>query len=861
MYTNHTNDTRLWLKKRGPRLLGLLALIVLAGAVMRSAFQPGLLGMRTATPPGNVDASGVITAEEIALSSAQGGRIATFYVAEGDRVKAGQELVALDTALLEAQLDMAKAQLAVAQAGLKQMEAGARPGAMAVAEARLAQAKAAYPAAVQALADAQALRAHPQELDMQIAVAEMEVEAAEHCLQSAVALKDAAEVAKNALEYTQDQLHHWPYPMPPPKLPQELESAAYDWWKAWAGVNAASASLNEAQAQLAHWRKLRDDPQELNAQVDMAQAAVAQAAAAVDAAQAQLDAYQAGASQEQLSAARARVAQAQAALDALLAQREEMVVVAPMDGLVLSRAAHAGEVIAPGGKLLSLANLAEVRLTVYVAENRLGEVALNQKVLVTVDSFPGRTLEGRVVRIADRAQYTPRNVATKEERVNTVYAVEIALPNAEGLLKPGMPADARLVAATSVTSSTLSMAKAVTTSLGHLFSKLSAASGHTVQANNPLEASGVIQAEEIRIASEFQGFATQVPVQAGDRIATGQVLVVLDSSTVQSNVRQAQAALQTAQADLALVRARPRAEEVAAKRAQLAVAQAERDRAYAAWQAALHALQEPQELQQQMLKAEAQVALAVQNVQLAEADYYQARYAADHAEWNSTERHVLEFQAAAAKAALAAAQADERAAQAALQHLQGIQEQPLVLQAKVHAAEGEYRVAEAAMGVVQAELDDLLAGATAEEVAVAEANLAVAQAQLRLAQTQLERLTLRAPVDGTVVERMINNGETAMPGVTLLTVADLSAVYLTVYVPEDRVGEVYLGQTVDATVDSFPQQRFAGQVVHIADQPQYTPRNVATKEERVNTVYGVKIRLPNPEGLLKPGMAAEALTP
>jgi len=378
-------------------------------------------------------------------------------------------------------------------------------------------------------------------------------------------------------------------------------------------------------------------------------------------------------------------------------------------------------------------------------------------------------------------------------------------------------------------------------------------------ANRPLEASGVVQVEEVRLASEFQGYVSQVLVQAGDSITAGQVLLVLDSNSVKSSVRQAQAALEAAQADLDLARAAPRPEEVAARRAQLAMTEAERDVAYSAWQAALQALREPQELQQQILEAEAQVALAAQNVQLATADYYQVQSAADQAEWNSTERRVLELAAAAAKAALAAARTDERAAQVALQHLQGIRRRPIALQAQANAVEWEYRLACVGAQVAQAELDDLLAGAMPEEVAVAEANLALAQAQLGLAQTQLERLTIRAPVDGTVVERMINVGETAMPGITLLTVADLSEVYLNVYVPENRTGEVYLGQNVDVTVDSFPQRRFEGRVMHIADQAQYTPRNVATKEERVNTVYGVKIRLPNPEGLLKPGMAADVI--
>lgn len=378
-------------------------------------------------------------------------------------------------------------------------------------------------------------------------------------------------------------------------------------------------------------------------------------------------------------------------------------------------------------------------------------------------------------------------------------------------------------------------------------------------AGSSLEASGVIEAEEMRIASELQGTVLQVAVQAGEEVRAGQVLVVLGSSSVEAAVRQAEAAVKVAQAELEQVRSKPRSEEVSIKQAQLAMAKAQRDEAYAAWQAAERDLEELQELQRQLLEAKAQLALAEQNVEQAKANYYRLRYQADHAAWNSTERRILEFQAKAAEAALSAAQADKRAAETALQHLEGMRQKPLAYQAKANAAKGKYEVADAAVAVAQAELDDLLAGATAEEVAVAEANLALAQAQLRLAQLQLERLTLRAPANGIVVARMVNVGETALPGVTLLTIADLDEVYLMAYVPAHRLGEVHLGQEVEVTVDSFPQRRFVGRVAHISDEPQYTPRNIATKEERVNTVYAVKVRLPNLEGLLRPGMAGDVV--
>ena len=383
--------------------------------------------------------------------------------------------------------------------------------------------------------------------------------------------------------------------------------------------------------------------------------------------------------------------------------------------------------------------------------------------------------------------------------------------------------------------------------------------GSRLVAQGQLRVSGVIQAEEIRIASEFAGYATQVLAQAGSRVAQGDHLVLLASNALRTSTAAADAAVQTAQAELARVRAQPRAEELAIQRAQLAVAKAEMDGAQASWQTALRALREPQLLDGQILTAQAQVALAAQNVQLTAAEQAKARSAADAAQWGSAQRQALEFEANAAESGLAAARADERAAQVALQHLHAMRDKPLALQAAANAAQGAYRVARAATAVAQALYDDLRAGPTVQELAVADANLRLAQAQQKLAQAQLSRLTLRAPVDGTVLASTVNVGETVLPGVTLLTLADLSEVYLTVYVPASRLGEVRLGQQVDVTVDSFAARAFQGQVVHIADQPQYTPRNVATQEERVNTVYGVKIRLPNGEGLLKSGMAADAV--
>jgi HlyD family secretion protein len=114
-----------------------------------------------------------------------------------------------------------------------------------------------------------------------------------------------------------------------------------------------------------------------------------------------------------------------------------------------------------------------------------------------------------------------------------------------------------------------------------------------------------------------------------------------------------------------------------------------------------------------------------------------------------------------------------------------------------------------------------------------------------------------SPIDGVVLERLIEPGEIAAPGGTLMVVADVNALTLTIYVPENRYGQFALGQTYPVTVDSVPGQTFNGTVSHIADQAEFTPRNVQTKEGRESTVFAIKLTLAPSNGKLKPGMPAD----
>jgi multidrug efflux pump subunit AcrA (membrane-fusion protein) len=117
--------------------------------------------------------------------------------------------------------------------------------------------------------------------------------------------------------------------------------------------------------------------------------------------------------------------------------------------------------------------------------------------------------------------------------------------------------------------------------------------------------------------------------------------------------------------------------------------------------------------------------------------------------------------------------------------------------------------------------------------------------------------SLRSPIKGIVLMRAAEPGEITTAGGSLLVVADLSTVTLTVYVPEDQYGAVYLGREYPVNVDSFPGQVFYGVVTHIADQAEFTPRNAQSVQGRKNTVYAVKLTIPNPNLDLKPGMPAD----
>jgi len=127
----------------------------------------------------------------------------------------------------------------------------------------------------------------------------------------------------------------------------------------------------------------------------------------------------------------------------LALQLEKYTLRAPKDGRVLRRAVEPGEVAVPGAGLLTVADTTHLELTVYVLQRDLGWVATGAPVLVRAEALPRDSFEGRVISIADKAEFTPRNTQTPKDRLNLVFAVKIALDGSDDRLKPGLSVSVR----------------------------------------------------------------------------------------------------------------------------------------------------------------------------------------------------------------------------------------------------------------------------------------------------------------------------------------------------------------------------------------------------------------------------------
>jgi HlyD family secretion protein len=211
-----------------------------------------------------------------------------------------------------------------------------------------------------------------------------------------------------------------------------------------------------------------------------------------------------------------------------------------------------------------------------------------------------------------------------------------------------------------------------------------------------------------------------------------------------------------------------------------------------------------------------------------------------------------------ARAAVASTEATRTMTEREYQRTVQLFGQNLIAAQDVDRARQAYEVAQAQERSARQKLGLLLEGSRPDQIDAARWQVTQAESALVQAQSRLRETRVVSPIDGVVLRKNLEAGETANPGVPILTLVDPKDVWLRAYVPETEVGRLKVGDMATLRVDAFPNRVFTGRLIEIGSEAEYTPRNVQTKKERVNLVFRIKIQIDNPQGILKPGLPADA---
>ncbi len=231
--------------------------------------------------------------------------------------------------------------------------------------------------------------------------------------------------------------------------PEEVVDARAQLQQAQAVVKATESRLKLANEELARSRNLRNQEvisqqkfDELQTVMDTALNAHQEAAARIRSAKARLALVLAGPRKEEIQQAQAQLTISEQALALARQHLADTILKAPINGVVLSKAAEPGTFLNAGAPVITVGEIGQVWLRGYINETNLGRIRLNQTAEVTTDTYPGKVYSGKVSYISNLAEFTPKTVQTFQERVKLMYRVKISLDNPRQELKPGMPADA-----------------------------------------------------------------------------------------------------------------------------------------------------------------------------------------------------------------------------------------------------------------------------------------------------------------------------------------------------------------------------------------------------------------------------------
>lgn len=351
-------------------------------------------------------------------------------------------------------------------------------------------------------------------------------------------------------------------------------------------------------------------------------------------------------------------------------------------------------------------------------------------------------------------------------------------------------------------------------------------------------ASGRIEITEVTLSSKVGGRVVALLVGEGEEVKAGQVLVRLEGDEIEALLRQATAAGERASARVAQAQAALRAEPLTlAKQVEQAEAGVRASEERLALLRSGPRVEEVREARAAVDQAQARVSNARTMARRYRELYAKGLIARQDLDGLETEVSVLDGQLRASRERLAALESGSRPEE-------------------IRAAEAEVERARATLALARA--NEVRLELMARDLEMARATLRESLATVERLKTQVRELSISSPLSGTVLTKVVEVGEVVEPRKPIFTVGDLDHPWIKIYVTETELGKVRLGQPAKVTVDSFPNRAFSGNVTWIASESEFTPKNIQTKEERVNLVYAVKIQIDNAQRLLKAGMPADA---
>jgi multidrug resistance efflux pump len=341
---------------------------------------------------------------------------------------------------------------------------------------------------------------------------------------------------------------------------------------------------------------------------------------------------------------------------------------------------------------------------------------------------------------------------------------------------------------------------------------------------------GTVEVQEVRLGSKIGGRIAEVLIREGELVPAGQVLVRLEAPELEAQREQWLARVQASSAALDRMRNGARAEDREAAEAAAEAAQARYDR--------LKAGSRDEDIRQaaaELKREEATLTAARRDFRRNE--FMASRNAGIPADYDSAK---AEDGRSVARVAASRAHLD-----------------------LLVAGSRKEDIDEAAAELKRSRANALLLqnGNRSEDIAEAEATFAEARGKLHEVEAQLREASLRAPEQAVVEVLGVRKGDLVTPNQIIVRVLRADDLWVKVYVPETDLDRVRLGHQVAVTIDGYPGKRFAGTVEYIAAESEYTPRNVQSADERRHQVFGVKVRVANPDGLFKSGMAAEVTIP